>query len=151
MRTKAIVGVLMTVAMGLAVVPVVAHHAFSAEFDANRPIHFQGTVTKVEWINPHAWIHMDITQDDGSTERWMIEGGQPAQPLPPRLQQRGHHGRDGDRRRWLRVERRDPSRQRPRPDSARRPYPLHGLLGHRRPARRPRRHRTLAVTQNSLG
>ena len=45
--------------------------------DANRPIHFQGTVTKVEWINPHAWIHMDITQDDGSTERWMIEGGNP--------------------------------------------------------------------------
>ena len=77
MRTKAIVGVLMTVAMGLAVVPVVAHHAFSAEFDANRPIHFQGTVTKVEWINPHTWIHMDITQDDGSTERWMIEGGNP--------------------------------------------------------------------------
>ena len=77
MRTKAIVGVLMTVAVGLTVVPVVAHHAFSAEFDANRPIHFQGTVTKVEWINPHTWIHMDITQDDGSTERWMIEGGNP--------------------------------------------------------------------------
>ncbi len=77
MRTKVIVGVLMTVAVGLAVVPVVAHHAFSAEFDANRPIHFQGTVTKVEWINPHTWIHMDITQDDGSTERWMIEGGNP--------------------------------------------------------------------------
>ena len=54
-----------------------AHHAFSAEFDANRPIHFQGTVTKVEWINPHAWIHMDVQMDDGSTERWMIEGGNP--------------------------------------------------------------------------
>ena len=77
MRTKVIVGVLMTVAVGLAVVPVVAHHAFSAEFDANRPIHFQGTVTKVEWINPHTWIHMDITQVDGTTERWMIEGGNP--------------------------------------------------------------------------
>ena len=54
-----------------------AHHAFSAEFDANRPIHFQGIVTKVEWINPHAWIHMDVQMDDGSTERWMIEGGNP--------------------------------------------------------------------------
>ena len=54
-----------------------AHHAFSAEFDANRPIRFQGTVTKVEWINPHAWIHMDVQMDDGSTERWMIEGGNP--------------------------------------------------------------------------
>ena len=54
-----------------------AHHAFSAEFDANRPIHFQGTVTKVEWINPHTWIHMDVQMDDGSTERWMIEGGNP--------------------------------------------------------------------------
>ena len=67
----------MAVALLLGAGSVAAHHAFSAEFDANRPIHFQGTVTKVEWINPHAWIHMDIQMDNGTTERWMIEGGNP--------------------------------------------------------------------------
>ncbi len=77
MRTKAIVGAVVGVGLLVGAVPLVAHHAFSAEFDADRPVHFQGTVTKVEWINPHTWIHMDITQDDGSTERWMIEGGNP--------------------------------------------------------------------------
>ena len=65
------------VALALGAGTVAAHHAFSAEFDANRPVRFQGTVTKVEWINPHAWIHMDVQLDDGSTERWMIEGGNP--------------------------------------------------------------------------
>ena len=77
MRTRAIVGAVVGVGLLLGAVPVVAHHAFSAEFDADRPVHFQGTVTKVEWINPHTWIHMDITQDDGSVEAWMIEGGNP--------------------------------------------------------------------------
>jgi hypothetical protein len=54
-----------------------AHHAFSAEFDANQPVQLRGTVVRVEWINPHTWIHMDAKKSDGSVERWMIEGGTP--------------------------------------------------------------------------
>ena len=56
---------------------VSTHHAFSAEFDAKRPIRLAGTVTKVEWINPHAWIHIDVKRPDGTVETWMIEGGTP--------------------------------------------------------------------------
>jgi len=54
-----------------------AHHAFSAEFDANAPVSLRGVVTKVEWINPHAWIHLAVTQDDGTAVDWMVEAGTP--------------------------------------------------------------------------
>ena len=57
--------------------PVVAHHAFAAEFDANSPVEFSGTVTKVEWINPHVWIHLDVKKDDGTVENWAFEAGTP--------------------------------------------------------------------------
>jgi hypothetical protein len=54
-----------------------AHHAFSAEFDANRPVELEGKVVKMEWINPHSWIHLEVTNDAGLTQVWMIEGGAP--------------------------------------------------------------------------
>jgi hypothetical protein len=61
----------------VAAAPAMAHHAFAAEFDAKKPIKLQGTVTKMEWINPHAWIHIDVKKPDGKIESWMIEGGTP--------------------------------------------------------------------------
>ena len=56
---------------------VQAHHAFAAEFDANRPVALQGTITKMEWINPHAWMHLDVENEDGTVDSWMIEAGPP--------------------------------------------------------------------------
>lgn len=65
-------------------VPLVAHHAFSAEFNPNAPVNLQGPITKVELINPHAWIHMKVTKPDGKIEEWAVEGG-----TPNTLQRRG--------------------------------------------------------------
>jgi len=64
-------------ALLLAGVPAWAHHAFSAEFDTDKPIKFKGTVTKMEWINPHAWIHIDVKGEDGKVTEWMIEAAAP--------------------------------------------------------------------------
>ena len=61
----------------LAAVPAWAHHAFAAEFDAKKPVHLEGTVTKVELINPHAWIHVDAKNADGTVTSWMVEAGSP--------------------------------------------------------------------------
>jgi uncharacterized protein DUF6152 len=61
----------------LTATPLVAHHAFNAEFDAKRPVKFKGTVTKMVWVNPHAWIYVDVKKADGSVEEWMVEAGTP--------------------------------------------------------------------------
>jgi len=57
--------------------PASAHHAFSSAFDAKRPVKFTGVVTKMEWINPHAWMHVAVKRPDGTVENWMVEAGSP--------------------------------------------------------------------------
>jgi hypothetical protein len=80
MRARLVLGAIAVAAMSLllAQAPVSAHHAFSAEFDANKPIKFQdATVTRVQLINPHSWIYVDVKQPDGKVENWAIEAGSP--------------------------------------------------------------------------
>jgi len=78
MRTKLAVAV---AGLGLflagTAVSLSAHHAFAAEFDANKPVNFKGTVTKMEWTNPHVWLHVDVKTPDGKTENWAFEAGTP--------------------------------------------------------------------------
>ena len=61
----------------LSAAPVLAHHAFAAEFDAKKPVQLKGTVSRMEWINPHAWIHVDVKGADGAVVNWMVEAGTP--------------------------------------------------------------------------
>ena len=90
-------------------VPTWAHHAFSAEFNANEPVQLQGTVARVEFINPHSWFHIDVTDEDGSVTRWMIEAGTPnalfrrgitqnSLPVGTEILIDGYRARDGSNR-----------------------------------------------------
>ncbi len=71
---KLAAGLIVAVAIA---VPLAAHHAFGGEFDPTKPIVLKGPITRVEWVNPHAWIHMEVTKPDGTKEEWMVEGGSP--------------------------------------------------------------------------
>jgi len=105
MRTRRAVAAAGT-AFLLASVPVWAHHAFSAEFDAKKPVLLQGKVTKVELINPHSWIHIAVVDPDGTVVTWMIEGGSPnalirqgitknSLPIGTELRVDGYRSKDG--------------------------------------------------------
>jgi len=76
-KTRTFVG--LAVALGLLVlaVPVLAHHSFAAEFDGNKQVKLTGVVTKVDWVNPHAYLYVDVKGDDGATVNWAIETGAP--------------------------------------------------------------------------
>ncbi len=79
MRSQLTYGTLAVGALALLVyaVPAVAHHAFGAEFDRDAPIQLTGPIVRLEWVNPHSWIHIQVTNPDGSTAVWMVEGGTP--------------------------------------------------------------------------
>ena len=108
MRTSlviAVAGILMLVTGA----PLVAHHAFSAEFDGTRPVTLKGKVTKMEWINPHAWLHMEVRGPDGKAVSWAIEGGAPnallrrgwnrnSVPLGTEIVVEGFRAKDGSNR-----------------------------------------------------
>jgi hypothetical protein len=73
LKVAASAGMLMAAAL-----PVAAHHSFSAEFDATKQVTLDGKVVQMEWVNPHSWLTIDVTKDDGTVERWRIEGGSPS-------------------------------------------------------------------------
>ena len=102
---------LLAIALGVAAhsASVRAHHSFASEFDANQPVSLKGTVTKVEFINPHSWIHIEVTNADGTKAAWEVEGGTPntlfrkgindsTLPIGTAIAVDGYKARDGSNR-----------------------------------------------------
>lgn len=101
--------IVVSLSLAAVAVPLRAHHAFAANFDATKPVKFNAVITKMEWINPHVWMHIDVTQPDGTVEAWMIEAGSPNMLFRQGLNQNsvkpgmeivvdGYQARDGSRR-----------------------------------------------------
>lgn len=78
MKTKIVLAVLAAGALW-AVQPAQAHHPFSAEYDVNKPVTLRGTLGRMEWVNPHGWIYVDVRQPDGTVKRWTVEASGPSQ------------------------------------------------------------------------
>ena len=78
MRTQLISAAAAALVVGAGMTSASAHHSFGAEFDRNAPVHLEGVVVEFEWVNPHSWLVVDITKEDGATERWRVEGGAPS-------------------------------------------------------------------------
>ena len=78
MRSKLLKVVVSAGMLMAAVLPVAAHHSFSAEFDRNKQVTLDGKVVEMEWVNPHSWLDIDVTKPDGTVEHWKIEGGSPS-------------------------------------------------------------------------
>lgn len=76
-RSRLLVGGAIAVALAAWAATITAHHAFGAEFDKDAPIKLKGKIVRLEWVNPHTWIHLEITKDGGPKEVWMVEGGTP--------------------------------------------------------------------------
>lgn len=74
---RKVLSVVAGVLAAAAALPALAHHSFAAEFDAAKPVKLEGVVTNMEWINPHSWIHIDVTTPTGEVQHWMVEGGAP--------------------------------------------------------------------------
>src|SRR6266849_9157984 len=110
MRTKlAVVTVLLGLFVAGGAAPLSAHHAFAAEFDAKKPVRFEGTVTKMQWTNPHVWLYVDVKKPDGTVENWAFEAGTPnvlfrrgftknSLPLGTKIVVDGYRSKDGSRR-----------------------------------------------------
>lgn len=76
-KRRTLIGGIVVFAALVYVAPLMAHHAFGAEFDRDAPIRLAGKVVKLEWVNPHSWIHLEVVSDDGTSVVWMVEGGTP--------------------------------------------------------------------------
>ena len=109
LRRTAPIAVLLSAGLLLGSHTASAHHSFAAEFDINKPVEFRGKVVRLELINPHSWIHLEVTGSDGTKDIWMIEGGSPNQlfrkgftknsiPVGTELQVSGYAARDGAKR-----------------------------------------------------
>jgi len=108
MRFKLTVS-LASLSLALAALAAQGHHAFATEFDVARPVTLKGKVAKLELINPHSWIHIDVVDDSGKSQRWMVEGGSPnalvrrgvtkaSVPIGSELEIQGYQARDGSNR-----------------------------------------------------
>ena len=100
---------IVVVALAVSAFPAQAHHAFAAEFDINSPVKLRGTLTKMEWVNPHAWLHIEVKDEEGKTVAWMIETAAPnallrrgytknSLPIGVEILVEGFRARDGSNR-----------------------------------------------------